>query len=121
MRMQTLHPNDCLPCERIHKLLDTSAIYMFLKRLGSNWELTQDQKKLIKKFYFKNHYQTIAFINTISWMTHFKNHPPELEMKGEYCLVRYTTAKLNSCGLSEYDFLCASKVEQLFAQSEEKK
>lgn len=115
--MQTLHQNDCLPCERMNKLLDKTAILIFLKRLGSDWELTPDQKQLVKKFNFKNHYQTIAFINAITWMTHFKDHPPELKFSHDYCLVSYTTAKLN--GLSEYDFLCANKVEKLFAQYKE--
>jgi len=110
--MQTLHSNDCLPCERIYKLLEAETIDFLLKRLGSNWHLSQDKKQLVKQFYFENPYQILAFINAIGWMTHFKDHPPILEMNGTDCLVCYTTSKIN--GLSEYDFLCANKVEYLF-------
>ncbi len=114
--MQTLHCNDCLPCEKINKLLESDAIDLFLEHLGSSWHLTQNKKSLIKKFNFKTPYQTMAFINAIGWMTHFKDHPPKLEINGTYCFVRYTSSKIN--GLSEYDFLCANKVENLFTQLE---
>jgi len=116
--MQTLQEYACPPAEKIHQQLDATTLQQFIEHLGSDWELTQDHKHLYKKFHFQNHYQMIAFINAIAWMTHFQNHPPELELRHDHCLVCYSTTKIN--GLSEYDFLCAHKVEHLFQKHEGK-
>ncbi len=114
--MQTLQHAFCPPSTKINRLLDRSTLQRLHEKLGSDWGLTQDQQYLYKKFHFSNQYQMIAFVNAIAWMTHFKNHPPELELRQDYCLVRYTSTTIQ--GLSEYDFLCAHKVEHLFQKYE---
>lgn len=116
--MRTLQELNCPPAERMHQELDVTTLQQLLEQLGSNWQLTPDHTHLYKKFHFASPYQMIAFVNAIAWMTHFKNHPPELELRQDDCLVCYTSTKIN--GLSEYDFLCAHKVERLFENHEGK-
>lgn len=116
--MQTPSADECQPCESMTQRLNTTAILTLLDHLSAGWQISPDQKRLFKCFYFKNYYQAIAFINEIAWMTHSKDHPPEMEINHEYCVVSYTTSAVD--GLSEYDFLCATKVNSLFEQYTEK-
>ena len=116
--MQTLQELSCPHAEKMHQALDTITLQQLLQQLGSDWQLTPDHTHLYKKFHFQNAYQMITFVNAIAWMTHFRNHPPELELRQDHCLVCYTSTKIK--GLSEYDFLCAHKVEHLFQKHEEK-
>jgi 4a-hydroxytetrahydrobiopterin dehydratase len=53
----------------------------------------------------------MAFVNAIAWMAHQENHHPDLEVGYNHCLVRYSTHAI--AGLSENDFICAAKVDQL--------
>jgi len=68
---------------------------------------------LISKTYrFKDYYQTIAFVNAIAWMSHREDHHPGLTVSYNSCHVEYTTHAIH--GLSENDFICAAKVDNLF-------
>ena len=67
---------------------------------------------LSKTFDFKNHYETIAFVNAVAWISHKQDHHPDLEVGYSHVTIKYTTHSVN--GLSENDFICAAKVEKLF-------
>ena len=64
-----------------------------------------------KTFEFKNYYQTMAFVNTVAWLSHREDHHPDLTVGYNKCHVEYTTHAIN--GLSENDFICAAKVDAL--------
>lgn len=102
----------CLPCEAIGKPLSEPDIQKHLQQNKLDWQLASDHKSISKDFRLKNYYQTMAFVNAIAWMAHYENHHPDLEVGYNHCLVRYSTHALK--GLSENDFICASKVELLF-------
>jgi 4a-hydroxytetrahydrobiopterin dehydratase len=55
----------------------------------------------------------MAFVNGIAWISHREDHHPELTVGYAECHVRYWTHAIN--GLSENDFICAAKVDRLFA------
>ena len=65
-----------------------------------------------KKFLFKDYYQTMAFVNAVAWVSHCKDHHPELFVTFNSCRIEYTTHAIH--GLSENDFICAAQVEALF-------
>lgn len=65
-----------------------------------------------KTFAFKNHYETLAFVNALAWVSHREDHHPELSVGYNKCHVEYTTHSIN--GLSMNDFICAAKVDALF-------
>src|SRR5262249_15448301 len=91
--------------------LDLAAIQNNLKQLGNGWQASGDHKKIFKDFQFKNYYQTMAFVNALAWMAHRENHHPDLEVGYSHCLVQYSTHAAK--GLTENDFICAHKVENL--------
>ncbi|OQW95872.1 MAG: 4a-hydroxytetrahydrobiopterin dehydratase [Beggiatoa sp. IS2] len=100
----------CKPCEGVTEPLTMTEAQLSLKQL-EGWQL-DDNGKIINRIYrFKNYYETIAFVNAVAWISHQENHHPNLEVSYNYCLVSYTTHAIN--GLSENDFICASKVNAL--------
>ena len=66
---------------------------------------------ITKTFEFANHYETMAFVNAVAWISHREDHHPELVVGYNRCTVNYTTHSVK--GLSENDFICAAKVDHL--------
>ena len=109
--METLEKKHCVPCEGGVPALKKEKIEELLKQLAKEWQVSGDNTQIHKDFHFKNFYQTIAFVNAIAWMAHHENHHPDLEVGYNHCLVRYTTHAIH--GLSENDFICAKKIDEL--------
>jgi 4a-hydroxytetrahydrobiopterin dehydratase len=76
---------------------------------AEGWEVADGE--LTKAFQFEDHYQTIAFVNAIAWISHREDHHPELVVGYNSCTVRYSTHSIG--GLSMNDFICAAKVDHL--------
>ncbi len=66
--------------------------------------------RISRVFYFKNYYQTIAFVNLVAWLSHQENHHPDLSVHYQKCIVDYSTHAIG--GLSENDFICAAKINE---------
>src|SRR5687767_8536498 len=90
-----------LPAEKAAELLN----------LLPGWELIGGE--IAKIYRFKNYYETIAFVNAVAWVSHAQDHHPDMEVGYNKCRVRYSTHSVG--GLSENDFICAAKLEALFA------
>jgi 4a-hydroxytetrahydrobiopterin dehydratase len=98
----------CVPCEGGTPPL-TAEQAADLQKAVKEWE--REEGKISKLFHFKGHYQTIAFVNAIAWISQRENHHPDLEVGYNHCRVTYTTHAIG--GLSENDFICAAKVDAL--------
>jgi len=98
----------CRPCEGGIPPLDVAAAHALLPGLPG-WRLTES--RLEKTFVFRNHYEVIAFVNAIAWVSHRQDHHPELLVGYKDCRVAYWTHAIG--GLSENDFICAAKLERL--------
>lgn len=108
--MDKLVEKRCQPCEGGVPPLSHDNIKKFLEQI-SNWELDDNNKIISKKYNFKNFYQTMNFVNAVAWIANKENHHPDLEIGYNYCIVHFTTHAIK--GLSENDFICAAKVENL--------
>lgn len=98
----------CKPCEGGTPPLSREAAACYLSDLPG-WELGDGVIR--KKYGFKNFYETMAFVNAVAWIANREDHHPDLEVSYRNCTVRYSTHAVG--GLSENDFICAAKVEQL--------
>jgi 4a-hydroxytetrahydrobiopterin dehydratase len=98
----------CQPCEGGISPLDTVSSLALLEKLPA-WLIQAGV--LEKTFIFKNHFETMAFVNAIAWVSHRENHHPELTVGYKDCRVRYWTHAIG--GLSKNDFICAAKIERL--------
>lgn len=105
-----LAQKNCKPCEGGVPPLAEDEIARLLQQVGG-WEYRDGE--IAKTYQFKNYYQTIAFVNATAWVSHRSDHHPDLEVGYNKCRVRYTTHAIN--GLSENDFICAAKIDALFA------
>ncbi len=99
----------CKPCEGGTPPLDKDTVENSLLALPG-WEHMDGS--IVKRFEFKNYYQTMAFVNAVAWISHTEDHHPDMEVSYRFCRVRYSTHAIK--GLSENDFICAAKVEALF-------
>jgi 4a-hydroxytetrahydrobiopterin dehydratase len=60
---------------------------------------------------FKNHYQAMAFVNAVAWISHTENHHPSITVGYKDVHIEYWTHDID--GISENDFICAAKVNEL--------
>jgi 4a-hydroxytetrahydrobiopterin dehydratase len=60
---------------------------------------------------FRDHYQAIAFVNAVAWVSHQTDHHPDIQVGYNRVSVSYSTH--SSEGISEKDFICAAKVSAL--------
>lgn len=99
----------CKPCEGGVSPLRADEARQLLAQLPG-WELRAAE--LARTYTFKTHYQAVAFVNAVAWISHREDHHPDLTLGYNTVLVVYTTHAIN--GLSENDFICAAKVDALF-------
>jgi len=113
--MSKLTSKRCVPCEGGVPTLDATSAQTLLAELDEGWGIANDGKEIRKNFQFKGYYKTIAFVNALAWIANSEGHHPDLEVSYNQCLVRYTTHAVN--GLTENDFICAAKIDQLVASN----
>ncbi|MES2503995.1 MAG: 4a-hydroxytetrahydrobiopterin dehydratase [Myxococcota bacterium] len=100
----------CKPCEggvSPMSLKDASTRVQQLK----GWSLSLEGDNISKFWLFKNHYQVMAFINAIAFISHREGHHPDITFGYNSARVIYTTHAVK--GLSENDFICASYIDAL--------
>ncbi len=110
--MTDLSRKHCRPCITGEAALSIADAQALLKHL-QNWELNHAGTHINRTYYFKNYYQTLAFVNAVAWIAHQEDHHPALTVHYNCCEVRYNTHSVN--GLSENDFICAAKIDALTA------
>ncbi len=67
--------------------------------------------QLCRTFELADHYQAMALVNAVAWVSHREDHHPEMVVGYRTVTVRYRTHSIG--GLSENDFICAAKVDRL--------
>jgi 4a-hydroxytetrahydrobiopterin dehydratase len=67
--------------------------------------------EIVKTFKFKDFHETMKFVNAVAKIANKENHHPDMEVGYNRCVVRYSTHSVG--GLSENDFVCATKIEFL--------
>ena len=107
--MTELAKRKCKPCEGSVAPYNEEQTRTMLKEL-KGWIV--EQGKLVKVYPFTNHYQTMAFVNALAWISHREDHHPDLVVGYNKCRVEYSTHAIG--GLSENDFICAAKADALF-------
>ena len=108
--MSELTEKRCKPCEGGVVPLSGRAVASLLNQLDG-WSLGAEGREIRRSFGFRNYHETMAFVNDIARIAHQENHHPDLEVSYDRCVVRFTTHAIS--GLSENDFICAAKVDQI--------
>ena len=112
--MTQLVAKHCKPCEGGVPPLTSAEVQRMLGEV-EGWSVSDDSKRISRKFSFKNYWQTMAFVNAVAWIAHQEDHHPDLTVSYDNCVVSYSTHAI--AGLSENDFICAAKVSRLLDAS----
>ena len=109
--MSELTDKKCVPCEGGVPALSRAEAEALMPQLDPGWKLAPDGTRIDRAFSFKDSFRTMSFVNAVAHVAHIEDHHPDLEIGYGYCRVRWNTHALN--GLSENDFICAAKVDQI--------
>ena len=109
--MSDLTAKRCQPCHGGVPPLSEPDAQKLLGDLASGWILSKEAPVLRREFKFKDFYRTMSFVNALAHVANIEDHHPDLEVGYGYCRVQFTTHAIK--GLSENDFICAAKVDQI--------
>ena len=101
----------CKPCEGGVEPYSLEESREQLKQL-SGWQLTEDGKRIRKKWTVKNFMAGMELFNNIAELAEQDNHHPDLHLEG-YRNVRIELWTHAIGGLSENDFILAAKIDRL--------
>ena len=104
-----LHQKKCVPCEGYEEPLKAEQVAAYLTQV-SGWENVEN-KKIKKNFKFKNFKEAVNFVNKVAEVAEKEQHHPDIYLF-------YNRVNLELCthailGLSENDFIMASKIDKL--------
>ena len=106
-----LHQSKCRPCEGgVEKFSHDEAVQQ-LQQL-SGWELVADGDRIRKRWVVKNFMAAMRFFEAVAQLSEAEGHHPDLHLE------RYRNVTIELWthaigGLSENDFICAAKIDQL--------
>ena len=110
---KNLNEKKCIPCEGGVSPLDISQIHKYQKMVDG-WIVAPNNQKIFfleKEFKFKNFLQSQKFINEVSKISEEEGHHPEILFGWGYAKIKITTHAIE--GLSENDFILASKIDKI--------
>lgn len=112
--MSDLASKHCTSCEGIGAALTETQLTKLLPQLSEKWEVISNNLKIKRSFKFKNFFETMSFVNAVAFISNVENHHPDMEIGYNYCNITFTTHALN--GLTQNDFICAAKIDELLKQ-----
>lgn len=102
----------CTPCEGTVKPFTKRKAMEYLK-MTRDWELVPGKPMQIRrKFAFKDFQEALKFVNKVGRLAQSENHHPDILLHN-YRRVTVTLTTHSIKGLSENDFILASKINQL--------
>jgi 4a-hydroxytetrahydrobiopterin dehydratase len=108
--MNTLANRACRPLPAGTLPLTRKQIDNFLARLPG-WEYGDGTIR--KRFAFVDFAGTMAFVNGVAGIAAHEDHHPDMLVGYDTCSIAYSTHSIG--GISENDFICAAKIEALWA------
>ena len=108
--MEDLRQKHCVPCEAGTPPLDAATVAGHALEVP-DWKVI-DLKKLSREFKFKNFKEAMAFVNRVADIAEAEGHHPDIYVF--YNLVRLELSTHAIGGLSENDFIVASRVDLLY-------
>ena len=109
--MSDLKDRSCKPCEGGVAPLLAAKAQELMRELAPEWQLCSDARSIQREFKFKEFYRTMSFVNALAHIANIEDHHPDLQVGYNYCRVLFTTHAIG--GLSDNDFICAAKIDQI--------
>jgi 4a-hydroxytetrahydrobiopterin dehydratase len=109
--VKKLSAKKCVPCDGGVPPLSAAEAAALLGELHGDWMIAKDSKSVQRSYKFKDFYRTMSFVNAVAYIANSEDHHPDLEVGYDYCRVTFATHAIG--GLSQNDFICAAKLDQL--------
>lgn len=74
-----------------------------------DWILSDDAKRISKKYAFKDFKEALAFVNAVGAIAEQEGHHPDIELGWGKVSITLTTHAIG--GLSQNDFIVAAKID----------
>jgi len=105
-----LQEKKCKPCEGGVPPLEPEEITEYKKWLQTDWEV-RNNKSIRKAFKFPNFKEALRFADKVGEIAEAEQHHPDLHVYYGKIEIELSTHAID--GLSENDFIMASKIEDL--------
>lgn len=105
-----LSKKKCLPCEGGIPALDMAGIAEYSKYIRDDWKV-EENKKIVREYLFVSYRHTIDFVNKVADLADEEGHHPVMHIYYGRAVIELWTHAIN--GLSENDFILASKIDKL--------
>lgn len=109
--MSELSKKKCKPCEGGVDPLTKEAAEELLGQLKPEWMLIDSGRMLANTYAFRDFVETINFVNKIAAVAEEEGHHPDMTISYNNLGVELSTHAIG--GLSENDFILASKIDQI--------
>lgn len=100
----------CVACEGGVPRLAAEEIARLMPQVAS-WELTEQRRKLSRRFVHDGFVSAMAFVNKMATLAEAEGHHPDFCV--HYSVVDVTVWTHDIGGLSENDFILAAKIDRL--------
>jgi len=104
-----LSKKKCKPCEGGIAPLDQNEVAEYKKHIKDDWKVKEN--KISKEFLFVNYTHTLDFVNKVANLAEEEGHHPVIHVYFGKVVIELWTFTIN--GLSENDFILASKIDKL--------
>ncbi len=106
-----LRKKRCAPCEGGVEACSLDSAEAQVAKL-SGWKLTHQGQRIRKEWQFKNFVKAMAFLNRVSEVAEAEMHHPDLHLESyRNVWIEIWTHAIG--GLSENDFILASKIDAI--------
>lgn len=112
--MDSLLNQKCVPCEGGVDPLVRADAEALLSHHVPDWEISNDDKSISKKFEFKNFEDALSFINKVGEIAESEGHHPDIHLT-DYKFVTINLSTHAIDGLSQNDFILAVKINNVVA------
>ena len=112
--MENLIEKKCVPCEGGTPPLAKEKVEEYMKEV-QGWE-AGDNKVIKKIFAFKTFREAIDFVNQVATTAEKERHHPNIYIRYRKVTLELTTHAIK--GLSENDFIMASKIDMMYGWQE---
>ena len=109
--MLNLVNKKCVVCEFGGLSLPKETITTLLGEIHTGWTLSGDEKRLTHIFRFHDFKEAMEFVNRVAALAEAEGHHPDMKISWNKVTLELTTHAVG--GLSENDFILASKIELL--------
>lgn len=99
----------CVPCEGGVKPLTANEYGSYLRIALSGWS-DVEEKSIVKEYKFKDFKEALGFVNKVGDIAESEGHHPDISLHN-WNKVTVTLSTHAIGGLSENDFIMASKID----------